>query len=434
MEAGVRAKFTRMRTYEEYSWPWETRTRKWPTIRVHLSGLRWESFGQNGLDKIMMEARTAMLKNNPDPPSNRSALETLIQNRQIRLKQGNLFDVEPLPIESNLDFNKIEGMMLGLAIGDALGNTSEDMLPSVRAAKYGEIGDYQPNRHAENRRVGLPSDDTQLACWTLESMLEDARFVPENVARRFASGRQIFGLGSSVRQFLRNRKEPSKPWYTCGPESAGNGALMRIAPILIPYLRHPSADLWIDAALSGLITHNDSASLSACVAFVNMLWHLLPMKSAPEPIWWLDTYVGSAGELELSQQYRPRGGSFIDYSGPIWRFVEQVVSDAYRRNLSAVEACQSWYSGAYLLETVPSVIYILMRHGHDFEEAVVRAVNDTKDNDTIAAIVGAAVGALHGKPAIPDKWLKGLLGRTSYDDDGRVCELLGRARRLWWDS
>jgi ADP-ribosylglycohydrolase len=49
---------------------------------------------------------------------------------------------------------------------------------------------------------------------------------------------------------------------------------------------------------------------------------------------------------------------------------------------------------------VPTVIYILMRHGHDPEEAIVRAVNDTKDNDTVAAIVGAAVGAL-ARPVRP---------------------------------
>ncbi|MFH0825519.1 MAG: ADP-ribosylglycohydrolase family protein [Pseudomonadota bacterium] len=93
--------------------------------------------------------------------------------------------------------------------------------------------------------------------------------------------------------------------------------------------------------------------------------------------------------------------------------------------------CLSWYSGAYILETVPSAIYILMKHGHDFEEAIVRAVNDTRDNDTVAAIVGAAVGALHGKGAIPDKWLSNLLGRTMHNDDGRIFELLREARNRW---
>ena len=68
---------------------------------------------------------------------------------------------------------------------------------------------------------------------------------------------------------------------------------------------------------------------------------------------------------------------------------------------SIVEACDTWYSGAYLLETVPSALYTLMCCAYDPEEAIVRAINDTKDNDTIGAIVGAAVGALHGERAFP---------------------------------
>lgn len=57
---------------------------------------------------------------------------------------------------------RIEGMMLGLAIGDALGNTSESLLPADRRARYGHITDYLPNRHAGGARIGLPSDDTHL--------------------------------------------------------------------------------------------------------------------------------------------------------------------------------------------------------------------------------------------------------------------------------
>ena len=52
---------------------------------------------------------------------------------------------------------------------------------------------------------------------------------------------------------------------------------------------------------------------------------------------------------------------------------------------------------------MPSVLTILMRHGPDPEQALARAVNDTRDNDTIAAIVGAAAGALHGEGAIPGR-------------------------------
>jgi ADP-ribosylglycohydrolase len=76
---------------------------------------------------------------------------------------------------------------------------------------------------------------------------------------------------------------------------------------------------------------------------------------------------------------------------------------------------------------MPTVLHILARHADDPEEAIVRAVNDTRDNDTIAAIVGAVVGALHGRAALPRRWVDGLLGRTREDDDGRVFELIDRA-------
>jgi len=60
------------------------------------------------------------------------------------------------------------------------------------------------------------------------------------------------------------------------------------------------------------------------------------------------------------------------------------------------------------------VLSFLMRHGDDAETAMMRAVNDTRDNDTIAAIVGAAVGTLHGREALPDQWVEDLTGRVTY--------------------
>ena len=56
-----------------------------------------------------------------------------------------------------------------------------------------------------------------------------------------------------------------------------------------------------------------------------------------------------------------------------------------------------------------------------------RAINDTKDNDTISAIVRTAVGALHGEKSLPERWKRNLLGRTEASDDGRVFELIDSA-------
>ena len=83
------------------------------------------------------------------------------------------------------------------------------------------------------------------------------------------------------------------------------------------------------------------------------------------------------------------------------------------------------------METLPAVLLILSRYADDPEEAIVRAVNDTWDNDTVAAIVGAAVGALHGTRALPQRWMDGLLDRTRRADDGRVFELIDAAPARW---
>jgi ADP-ribosylglycohydrolase len=75
-----------------------------------------------------------------------------------------------------------------------------------------------------------------------------------------------------------------------------------------------------------------------------------------------------------------------------------------------------------------------MRYSRDPEEVIIRAVNDPHDNDTVAAIVGAAVGALHGKSALPSRWIKGLLGRTNDHNDGHIFELIDQARTCFWDQ
>ncbi len=365
-----------------------------------------------------------------NPMSNLETLAWLFETGAIELRRGPLFDEAPpaLPRGAVLR-DRVEGMLLGLAIGDALGNTSEGLLPGERRARYGEVCDYLPNRYAEDRRVGLPSHDTQLAFWTLAQLLEDGELVPEHLARRFAAER-IFGIGATVRGFLANLNA-GVPWHQAGPHSAGNGALMRIAPVLLPHLSAPSPVLWADTALAALLTHNDSASTAACLAFVRLLWELLGRDTPPAPEWWLARYRETARALELEKAYAPRGGVYPDFRGPLWRYVEAVVPPAWAEGLSVLEAGRRWYSGAYLLETVPSVLYVLMRHGQDPEAAIVRAVNDTKDNDTVAAIVGAAVGARHGRKRLPGRWVENLLGRTRAHDDGEVARLLDAACDRW---
>jgi ADP-ribosylglycohydrolase len=335
------------------------------------------------------------------------------------------------PVEGAIPPDRIRGMLFGLAIGDALGNTSESLTARERADRYGEIRDYLPNRHAAGRRVGLPSDDSQLAFWTLESLLERGDLDPDDLAQKFA-GRQIFGVGGAMRRFLANHGGGTTPWYRCGVESAGNGALMRIAPIVLLHPMGTSAGLWLDAALASIITHRDACSVASCVAFVDLLAKFLRLPTAPAPEWLVTAYLDTVRKVCTDQPYRPRGGRFAAFDGTFPDYLEHVLGEARRHNWETLEACDAFYSGAYLLETVPSVLWILAKCAADPEEAIVRAVNDTRDNDTVAAIVGAAVGALHGADALPQRWRLGLLGRTQAADDGQVFRLVEAAVRREW--
>lgn len=357
-------------------------------------------------------------------------LKDLLAQGKIRLRDSQILHQSPPPLPKSLAFQKVEGMLLGLAIGDALGATSEGKQPADRQKLYGEIRDYLPGQLGY-RHAGWGTDDTQLSFFTVEQLTQDNGLNPDNLAKKFC-GSEIWGAGGTVKGAISNYKERHIPWYEAGLDSRGNGALMRIAPVILPYLHNPHPSLYADAALATMITHNSFANTASCVAFVNILWDLLGMTSAPEPSWWLDRFCYIAEQLEGITQYNPCNPRHADYKGSLWRFTHDRCGEALSKGLSTKEACDWWGSGADLFETVPSVLYILATQAHNAEEAIIRAVNDTKDNDSVGAIVGAAVGALHGLGSLPDRWLKNLTGIIRKGETGEVWRLLLRAKRVFW--
>jgi hypothetical protein len=93
---------------------------------------------------------------------NRQMFETLIANSQIDFVRGPIFDTPPSPLP-DLDFDRIEGMLLGIAIGDGLGNTSEGMLKLPErwiSNLSGRTTDRDDGRVLELIRQALPSTST----------------------------------------------------------------------------------------------------------------------------------------------------------------------------------------------------------------------------------------------------------------------------------
>ncbi len=178
-------------------------------------------------------------------------------------------------LRNNLDAANYKHVVLGIIflkyVSDAFEERRNELrkLPATRAKLRGQVTDYLGNWHASNRSVGLPSDDTQMAFWTIESILECGSVNPVDLVEKFST-RQIYGRGQSVGEFVRNYQR-NMEWPEASSRSAGNGALMRIAAVLAAHKKGPSTDLWSDTVLCAAVTHNDAASISACVAFVGIL-------------------------------------------------------------------------------------------------------------------------------------------------------------------
>lgn len=384
-----------------------------------------------------------------------SLLEELFASNQISLRRGRIFDSLPglIDVDSLARKGRVEGMLMGVAVGDALGHSTEWKFdPTSRHEKYGTIVDHLTTHDA---RAGRISDDSQMTFWTLERILARGKFEFEDLVRCFVDRQNsIVGLGqntaASLSRHRRRRDAETLSIAQCvgdpQNEGRGNGALMRFSPIVLPHLFAPSTQLWPDAVMSAFATHGNPVALSSILAMTHLLWQMLarPTGDSPSATWWIDEYLRVGGDLEVGPLPYPLNTDpipkwFDGFRGTLCDFIDIKVRRAFRDGVPLRDACSlaGFGSRADCIQTVPAVLFVLMCHADSFESSIVAAVNDTKDNDTIAAIVGALVGALHGQRSIRRRWIAGIksyslkiTGRESMSDR-EVMESMSEQAAHW---
>lgn len=287
------------------------------------------------------------------------------------------------------------GALLGLAVGDALGTTLEfreldaPPFPTRCTGPHVDVTGGGPFAVAP----GQVTDDTQLAVCLAESLRANGGFSLEDVARRYlAWGAHAFDVGSQTAAALSALRRGARPedagrlvWEARGRQPAGNGSLMRTAPLGV-YFADDLPALRAAARAESSLTHFDPRCVEACVAFDAAIACAVRTQT-PSPRAMLAAAQAELTEpalredLALAQQDDPQ------LSGPQVHLHEH----------------QGFVRVAFRLA------FWELLHAPSFEAALVDVVNRGGDADTNGAITGALLGAALGVDAIPRRWRDAVL-------------------------
>lgn len=290
--------------------------------------------------------------------------------------------------------DRFRGCLLGLAVGDALGTTLEFKAPGSFAPIDDMVGggpfELQP---------GQWTDDTSMALCLAHSLLYRQGFDAADQMNRYcnwyrhgylSSTGTCFDIGNTVRAAL-ERYLQGGPAFSGSddPRAAGNGALMRLAPVAMFYAHRPD-ELAERAADSSRTTHAAAEALDASRLFAFQLRAAL------------------LGE-DRAQVLQPTGASPMQT--PALRAL------AIRAH-AAVPATQIRGTG-YVVDALSAALWCFATT-ECFADAVLRAANLGDDADTTAAICGQLAGAFYGVEGIPAAW------RARVQDAAEIVALADR--------
>lgn len=293
--------------------------------------------------------------------------------------------------------SRAQGMLLGLACGDALGRPVEFQSPARIEREHGRVTEMLANG-THGQPAGTITDDTEMALCIARSLVERGTFDPEDIAARFVDWKVSgpFDIGIMTANALQ-RIDRGESWDEAGPNeweasqegsNAGNGSLMRCAPYAITYWDDPE-ELVRASRQSSAITHADPRCQWSCTLFNRTLANLL--KGVDQP---LETAVADL-ESNLPDDVREA--------------IDPVV-ECLHGDRSDVQLANS----GYVVTTLQAGLY----HGliaDTAKEAIVDAVMLGGDTDTIAAVTGAVAGARFGVGALPETWLETLSVRSELE-------------------
>jgi ADP-ribosylglycohydrolase len=317
------------------------------------------------------------------------------------------------------------GALLGLAVGDALGTTYE--FERIEQPPYPALATGPATDVAGGGPFGLEAgqvtDDTQLAVCLARSLAERGSFDVDDVAARYVAwSEHAFDIGrqtsAAIARLERGERPPSaalEHWRAQGRQPAGNGSLMRTAPIAVA-LRGASEGMLIDAAIAdSLITHGDPRCVLACAAFDGAI-----AAAVSEPLDGRAMVAAARRALEhgwqrLDAAWAGGGAQGADDRAHLARAAGRLSFDldaALRGDPDVYGEELHLYRGAGFVRVAFRLAFWHAVHTPSWRDALVDVASRGGDADTNAAIAGALLGARDGAEAIPAAWVERVLGAT----------------------
>ena len=277
-----------------------------------------------------------------------------------------------------MTLDRFHGCLLGLATGDALGTTVEFRVRGTFAPLDDIVGGgpFQ-------LLPGQWTDDTSMALCLAASLTELRRFDARDQIERYwrwrergyySSTGRCFDIGRTVATALRRYRETGDPFAgSTDPLSAGNGCIMRLAPVPMFCFPDEAAATWYSGE-SSRTTHGARECVEVSRLFGGMICRALAGASKDEVLF------GAAVTSDMLPSVAAIAhGDYVGRREPDVR------------------------SSGYVVDSLEAALWCFAR-SDDYASAVLCAANLGDDADTTAAVCGQLAGAFYGAGGIPVRW------------------------------
>ncbi|WP_284762840.1 ADP-ribosylglycohydrolase family protein [Arthrobacter sp. efr-133-R2A-63] len=305
-----------------------------------------------------------------------------------------------------LQNDRAAGVLVAMAAGDALGAGYEFGAPLPDGAEVtmkggGPFG-FAPSEWTDDTSMAIPIAQALLesssaagsgspAVLTMivrawAAWATDAKDVGAQTSSVIAAARRLASAAGRDKVHAADFTAAAADFHSCTGRSAGNGSLMRTAPLALAYLDRDPASLMAEAAVVSALTHTDPDAQEACG-----LWCVAIRKAV------------LTGELDVRAglPLLPPGRAAV-WLKRIERAERSRPRD-FEHNGWVVEALQGAWSAIHLAGLSTSGPAHL-------RASLEEAVRGGRDTDTVAAIAGGLLGAAHGYTAVPFEWRRSLHG------------------------